>query len=166
MQKADEKAAKKQRKKRSQWEKEGKFRYLNRKLHLIREETRQGFKRMEARMRVLTNTLAPFMEIEEEYIVSVVCWDEGDQALLGLLQSRGDQGLTPTEACSAKELCRFHFKPYHIARRIQRMNKRLETELGKPVAESYSRRWIPTSFVQRCLTISEKEVKEECARAN
>jgi len=59
------------------------------------------------------------------------------------------------------ELHSSQFKPYHITRRIQRMNKRLKAELGKPVAESYSRRWILTSFVQRSLTGTEKEVEEE-----
>ena len=163
MQKTDEKAARNRRKKRSPWEKEGRFRYLNRKLLQIRDEMRQGFKRQETRMRVLTNTLAPFMEIEEEYIVSVVCQDEADEALLALLVSRGDQGMTPTEACCSQEMRRFRFKPYHITRRIQRMNKRLKEELDKSVAESYSRRWILTSFVQRSLTSTKREITEESA---
>ena len=161
MQKTEEKAAKNRRKKRSPWEKEGRFRYLNRKLQLIREEVRLGFKRQEARIRVLTNTLAPFMEVGEQYIMSIICRDEADEALLAYLVSKGDNGITPTEACTAKELRKYHFKPYHITRRIQRMNKRLKTELGKPVAESYSRRWILTSFIQKCITCSKEEVEED-----
>ena len=161
MQETQEKAAKKKRKKRSPWEKEGRFRYLNRKLQLIREEVRQGFKRMDSRLRVLTNTLAPFMEVDEQYIMSIICHDEADEALLAHLESKGDNGITPTEACNARELRRYHLKPYHITRRIQRMNKRLKTELGKPVAESYSRRWILTSFVQKSIGSPKEEVKEE-----
>lgn len=161
MQKTDKRAAKNRRKKRSAWEKEGKFRYLNRKLLQIRDEMRQGFKRQETRMRVLTNTLAPLMEVDEQYIMSIICQDESDEALLAYLISKGDQGITPTEACKAPELRRYRLKPYHITRRIQRMNKRLKTELGKPVAESYSRRWILTSFVQRSITSPKEEVEEE-----
>jgi len=48
-----------------------------------------------------------------------------------------------------------------ITSRIQRMNKRLKTELGKPVAESYSRRWILTSFVQKCITSPREDVERE-----
>ena len=80
-------------------------------------------------MRVLTNTLAPFMEVDEQYIMSIICRDEADEALLAYLESKGDNGITPTEACNAKELRRYRFKPYHITRRIQRMNKRLKAEL-------------------------------------
>jgi len=40
------------------------------------------------------------------------------------------------------------------------MNKRLKTELGKPVAESYSRRWILTSFVHNCIGSTKEEVEE------
>lgn len=161
MQKTEEKAAKNRRKKRSAWEKEGRFKYLNRKLQLIREEVRQGFKRVDSRMRVLTNTLAPFMEVDEQYIMSIICQDEADEALLAYLESKGDQGITPTEACRTPELRRYRFKPYHITRRIQRMNKRLKTELGKPVSESYSRRWVLTSFVQRSLTSPKEELEKE-----
>lgn len=125
---------------------------------------RRGFKRQETRMRVLTNTLAPFMEIDEQYIMSIICYDEADAALLSFLESKGDQGITPTEACNAKELRRYRFKPYHVTRRIQRMNKRFKTELGKPVAESYSRRWILTSFVQRSLTSSKEKVEKDLGK--
>ena len=106
---------------------------------------------MDSRMRVLTNTLAPFMEVDDQYVISIICRDEADEALLAYLKSKGENGVTPTEACNTKELRRYRFKPYHITRRIQRMNKRLKAELGKPVAESYSRRWILTSFVQQCI---------------
>jgi len=41
------------------------------------------------------------------------------------------------------------------------MNKRLKTELGKPVAESYSRRWILTSFIQKNITSPKEDVEEE-----
>lgn len=161
MQKSEEKAAKNQQRKRSGWEKEGRYRYLNRKLDTLRKEFRQGFKLLDTRMRVLTKTLAPFMEVEEEYITSVVCKDEGDLALLAYMVSKGDNGITPTEACQAKELSSFRFKPFHITRRVQRMNARFKAELGKPIAESYSRRWVLTNFVQKTLGSSKEDVHAE-----
>jgi len=92
LQKTDEKGAKKKTRKRSPREKEGRFRYLNQKLLQIRDEMRQSFKRQETRMRVLTNTLAPFMEVDEQYIMSIICHDEADEALLAYLISKGDGG--------------------------------------------------------------------------
>ena len=154
-----EKSAKKRR---SPWDKEGKFRYLHRKLDSIRKEVREGFKRQEARFRVLMNTLSPFLEgIHKDYIQEIVCRDEADEALLAYLVSKGDLGITPSEASAAKELGRFRFKPYHITRRIQRMNKRLKAELDKPLAESYARRWVMTSFAHKAWGATKEEILRE-----
>lgn len=158
---SEEKTAQKRKKHRSPWEKEGKFRYLNRKLLALRDETRAGFKRVEARQRVLINTLQPTLQFEEAYIVQVVCQDEADNVLLDYLVSQGDLGITPSEACQYQPLRKFKFKPFHITRRVQRMNKRLKIELGKPVAESYHRRWVITSFILKSVMASEEELKSE-----
>ena len=153
--------AKKTEKRRSPWDKEGKFRYLHKKLDQIRKEVREGFKRQDAQFRILFNTLSPFLaEIDKDYIMSTVCRDEADEALLAYLHSKGDQGITPTEACAAKELARFRFKPFNITRRIQRMNKRLKDELGKSVAEKHGRRWVMTSFAHRAWGATKEEISE------
>jgi hypothetical protein len=41
------------------------------------------------------------------------------------------------------------------------MNRRLQRELGKPLAESYMRRWVLTSFVLRAFGLSKQEVEAE-----
>ena len=146
---------------RSLWDKEGKFRYLNRKLDAVRRETRQGFRHVEKQLRIVLNCLAPFLEIDSDYLVSVVCQDEGDRALLDYLRSKGSIGITPTEACVAEELERFRFKPFHITRRIQRMNKRLEEDIGKPVATSYNRRWVLTRFAQQAFNATKEEINRD-----
>jgi len=143
---------------RSPWDREGKFRYLNRKLDAVRRETWQGFRHVEKQLRIILNCLAPFLEIDSDYLVSIVCRDEGDRALLDYLRSRGSIGITPTEACGAEELVRFRFKPFHITRRIQRMNKCLEEDIGKPVAASYNRRWVLTRFAQRAFNATREEI--------
>ena len=146
----------------SQAEKVGKFRYLNRKVDRLTEEMRKLRGMQEARFRVLFNALRPlFAEVDSEYIVNVVCEDEADVALLDYLRSKGDGGITPSEASAAKELRKFRFKPYHVTRRVQRMNRRLQRELGKPLAESYMRRWVLTSFVLRAFGLSKQDLEAE-----
>ena len=87
---------------RSQAEKVGKFRYLNRKVDRLTEEMRKLRGMQEARFRVLFNALRPlFAEVDSEYIVNVVCEDEADVALLDYLRSKGDGGITPSEASAA-----------------------------------------------------------------
>jgi hypothetical protein len=146
---------------RSPWDKEGKFRYLNRKLDAVRRETRQGFRHVEKQLRIILNCLAPFLEIDSDYLVSVVCRDEGDRALLHYLRSKGSIGITPTEACGAEELERFRFKPFHITRRIQRMNRRLEEDIGKPVAASYNRRWVITRFIHQAFNATNEKTNRD-----
>jgi len=159
LQNETQKAAITEPKPRTPWEKEGKYRYLHRKLDQIREEIREGFQRQEARFRLLLTTLSPFLEdISKDYVQQIVCRDEGDEALLAYLVSKGDLGITPAETCAAKELARFHFKPWHITRRMQRMNKRLKTELDKALAESYGRRWVITSFALKAWSAKKEEI--------
>ena len=121
-------------------------------------ETRQGFRHVEKQLRIVLNCWAPLLEIDSDYLVSVVCRDEGDWALLDYLRSKGSVGITPTEACGAEELERFRFKPFHITRRIQRMNKRLGEDIGKRVAASYNRRWVLTRFAQQSFNATKEEI--------
>lgn len=149
-------------KRRSQASKVGKFRYLNRKVDRLTDEIKKLRKDQEARFRVLFNALRPiFAEVDSDYIVGIVCEDEGDEALLDYLRGKGNAGITPSEASAAKELRKFRFKPYHITRKIQRMNRRLRRELGKPIAESYMRRWVLTSFVFRAFGRSKKDLEDD-----
>ena len=113
---------------------------------------------MDKQLRIILNCLAPFLEIDSDYLVSVVCRDEGDRALLDYLRGKGSIGMTPTEACGVEELERFCFKQFHITRRIQRMNKRLEADIGKPVAASYNRRWVITRFAQQVFNATREEI--------
>lgn len=156
------KTAKNDKQGRSQIDKLGKYRYLNRKVDRLTGEVKGLRKQINAKFRILFNALEPLLaEVNGDYIVETVCRDEGDLALLDYLRSKGDLGIAPTEACSSKELKRFRFKPYNITRRIQRMNKRLWSELGKRLAESYHRRWMLTSFVHKAFGSSKEEIETE-----
>jgi len=150
-----------QKKPRSPWDKEGKFVYLNRKLTEMRKEFKATMRRIETRLQVLTRSMQPFMTFEPDYILQVVCRDERDRALFDYLISQGDLGITPTEACVAKDLKGFKFKKFQVTRRIQRMNRRLQVELNRNVADSHGRRWVVTNFVLKSMNSDKDELKEE-----
>jgi hypothetical protein len=40
------------------------------------------------------------------------------------------------------------------------MNKRLEAEMGKPIAESHEHRWVLTRYVHRILGATKEEIEE------
>jgi len=157
----EEKTQRTRKKPRSAWDKEGKFVYLNRKLTEMRKEFRATMRRIETQLQVLTRTMQPFMTFEPNYIVQVVCRDEHDEALFDYLISQGDIGITPTEACIAEQLKPFKFKKFQVTRRIQRMNKRLQTELNKNVADSHGRRWVVTHFVLKAWSSGKDELEEQ-----
>lgn len=156
-----EKTQRIQKKPRSPWDKEGKFVYINRKLNEMRKEFRSTMRRIETRLQVLTRSMQPFMTFEPDYIVQVVCRDEHDRVLFDYLVSQGDLGITPTEACITKDLKGFKFKKFQVTRRLQRMNRRLQAELNRNVADSHGRRWVVTQFVLKSMNSGKDELREE-----
>jgi len=53
----------------------------------------------------------------------------------------------------------FKLDRFRVLRRIKRMNKRLEAEMGKPIAESRDHKWVLTRYVQRICGASKQEVE-------
>ena len=47
---------------------------------------------------------------------------------------------------------------FQVLRRIKWMNKRLEAEMGRPVAESREHRWVLTRYVHRILGATKEEI--------
>jgi len=76
---------------------------------------------------------------EKSLIERVVCEDEVDQEILRLLFETGSPGLLPKDL--ANKLERFGIKRHQVSGRILRMNKRLEKEFGKHVAEKRGWHW-------------------------
>ena len=147
---------------RSQAEKMGKFRYMYRRIERVEAEVRRLRVEVISHLEVVLNKLDPLLDqVSSDFVVDVVCEDEADVFLVDYMRSKGDGGITPSEASAAVELKRFRFKPYHVTRRVQRMNERLRKKLGKNFAESYMRRWVLTSFVERSFGLSKEEVVEE-----
>ena len=158
--KTSEKGATKPKKRRSQAEKVGRRKYMIKLLHRIENKIDDRFDKLDTRVRVLTNTLGDYMQVDKPYLVEVVCADEVDAALLHCLWAGGPVGISPKHVVKDPELSHFKLKPYHITRRIQRMNKRCRSELGKPVAEKRGRRWAITSFAEEAYRSTKEEIGE------
>jgi len=143
-------------KKRSQADKVGKFRCLNSKVAGLKADVRE-LKKM---VRMVTNSLSPFMDVDRESLERIVCKDEVDLALLDLLRAKGGLGTTPNEAIREDELKRYRLKPFHITRRIQRMNRRLKEALDRDLAVSVDRRWKLSLFARKMLADDVEEPDE------
>ncbi|NIR86919.1 helix-turn-helix transcriptional regulator [Candidatus Bathyarchaeota archaeon] len=59
----------------------------------------------------------------------------------------------------SKQHLHYYIRKMREARLIKRMNKRLEAEMGRPVAESREHRWVMTRYVHRIWGATKEEMK-------
>ena len=85
---------------------------------------------------------------EQSLIERIACKDEIDREILRLLFEAGSPGLLPKDL--SLKLDKFKVARHQISRRILRMNKRLEKEIGEHVAERRGWCWALTSFTIEC----------------
>jgi len=84
--------------------------------------------------------------------------DEVDQAILLELSTATSAGWSTTDIAE-RLLPEYKLNRFQILRRIKRMNKRLEGEIGRPVAESREHRWAMTRYVDRIWGATKEEMK-------
>ncbi len=127
-------------KKRSQEAKIGRVKYT---LQLVKGIQRD-IEEIKLTQRTILAGLKGLFHFEKPMIQKIVCSDEVDAELLELLYEAGNAGLLPKDL--ALSLVQFKVSRHQISRRILRMNKRLERELGERVAEKRGWHWALTGF--------------------
>ncbi|MDH5746669.1 MAG: hypothetical protein OEZ21_06930 [Candidatus Bathyarchaeota archaeon] len=145
----------KHRERRSEAEKVGRRKYIIKLLHRLEAK----IDRVDKRTRVIMASLSEYMDPGKDYLSMVVCRDEVDQAILWELSTATSEGWSTTEI-SERLLPEFKLNRFQILRRIKRMNKRLEAEMGRMVAESREHRWVMTRYVHRILGATKEEIEE------
>jgi hypothetical protein len=147
-------SAAKRKKQRSQAEKVGRRKYMIKMLHRLEAK----LDRVDKRTRVIMASLSHYMNPSQDYLSMVVCKDEVDEAILLELSAASSAGWSTTEI--AERLApEFKLDRFQVLRKIKRMNKRLEAEMGKPVAESREHRWVLTRYVHRILGATKEEIE-------
>ena len=96
-------------------------------------------------LRTIFAGLRSSFNFEQSLIERIACEDEADREIVHALFEAGSPGLLPREL--AAKLERFKVTRHQISRRILRMNKRLEKELGERIAEKRGWHWALSSFV-------------------
>jgi hypothetical protein len=140
---------------RSQAEKVGRRKYMIKMLHRLEAKV----DRIDKRTRVIMASLSHYMNPSQDYLSMVVCNDEVDQAILLELSAASSAGWSTTDI--AERLApEFKLDRFRVLRRIKRMNKRLEAEMGRPIAESREHRWILTRYVYRILGTTKEKIEE------
>ena len=140
------------RKKRKIWMKKGSYKYLLQLLHGIRREIRE----LRRTQRYMILGLEHTFLFDEDYIRSVACKDEVDEAILDELYIAGPVGKLPRDI--ALELSDYKLNPWNVTQRIRRMNKRLDRHIAKHVAEKRGLKWTLTNWAYSNWGATQEEV--------
>ncbi len=135
-----EKPVQNPKKKRSQSDKIGRLKYNQQLL----KQTLAEVEEVKLMLRTIFAGLKDYFNFEKPLIERIVCQDQVDQEILGLLYEAGSTGLLPKDL--QERLKQFRVTRHQISRRILRMNKRLEKEFGEKIAEKRGWHWALTGF--------------------
>ena len=136
-------------------QKYGKYKWIRTLIRRNAEENRE-IKRM---LKGLTYGLRHLVNFDSQYLIDMVCQDSRDGAILDVLHAAGANGLSPKEIHARVKGC--GLKYHHITRRIKRMNKQMQNEIGERVAEKVGRNWALSDFMLRNWSAKTNEIETE-----
>jgi hypothetical protein len=126
--------------KHSQSDKIGRLKYNQQLL----KQTLAEIEQVKLMLRTIFAGLKRSFIFDQSLIEGIVCTDEVDKEILQILREVGSAGMLPKDLQS--KLVSFKVTRHQISRRIIRMNRRLEKELGEQIAEKRGWHWALTSF--------------------
>ncbi len=139
---------------RSQAEKVGRLKYnqqlLKRALHDLEE--------VKLMQRTILTGLKGMFHFGRPVIQRITCIDEVDILILDHLYEAGGSGMLPKDL--AARLAQFKVRRHQVSRRILRINKRLESEIGEVLVEKRGWHWALTSFAFESWGDSESSLAE------
>ena len=94
------------------------------------------FEGIDRRIRMLAAGLRELFMLGEDYVSMVACEDEIDVALLNALREAGAAGRQSGELAAQLDI-----DHRLVSRRIHRMNKRMEQEIGENIIEKHGHKW-------------------------
>jgi len=86
----------------------------------------------------------------EDYVSMVACQDEIDVAILSALREAGATGRQSGEIAAQLDI-----DHRDISRRIQRMNKRMQQEIGEYIIQKQGHKWKVVSRLRRDFLLKE-----------
>ena len=93
-------------------------------------------RRIDRRTRMLAAGLRELFMLGEDYVSMVACQDEIDVAFLNALCEAGAAGRQSGELAAQLDI-----DHRDVSRRICRMNKRMEQEIGENIIEKHGHKW-------------------------
>lgn len=145
---ARQNTSKNHKKRRTQAEKVGRRKWIVRTLNRLEE----GQKRNERRLRMLMAGLRGLLIIEGDYISMVACRNKKDLMLLNALREAGSAGRQTAELAP---LLGINYR--RVNEVIDRMNRRMDQELGEHIIEKDGHKWKLIAKVRRDFAAEETD---------
>lgn len=134
--------------------KKGSYKYLLQLLHRIRCEILE----LRRTQRYMIQGLEHTFLFDDDYIKTIACKDDIDQAILDALYMAGPPGKLPRDI--AHELVEFKLNPWNVTQRIRRMNKRLNRHIAKHIAEKRGLKWALTNWAYHNWGATKEEIED------
>jgi hypothetical protein len=133
---------KKPHKKREEWDKEGKYKYINRRLKEMHEDIRrvmrlQGF--------IIKGLEHEFL-FSQDLLENQVSKDDVDRHILSELGASSRDGILPRDI--ARSVGLRSVTPKKVTQRIRQLNKRMQSLFGQNVAEKRGMTWAMTDWMR------------------
>lgn len=142
-------------KRRSEEEKYGKYKWLRILIRRNAEDSREI-------KRLLRGVLFELRHKDRDStdLLDLVCRDGRDAAILDVLREAGSSGVLPKDIYA--KVAKFGLQYHHISRRINAMNKKLKEELNERVADKVGSKWALSDFMRCNWSAADKaEIKAE-----
>jgi hypothetical protein len=110
----------------------------------VLKEIRRDVEEVKLMQRTICAGLRGLFNFKVPMITRIACVDEVDGAILDLLFESGRAGLLPKDL--SLKLGSYNVRRFQVTRRLHRMNRRLEKEIGECVAEKRGWHWALTGF--------------------
>lgn len=127
-------------KRRSQAEKIGRFKYNQQLL----KRALKDLEEVKLMQRTILAGLKGMFHFQKPMIQKIACVDEVDSEILEQLYESGITGMLPKDL--ATRLSQYKVRRHQVSRRILRMNKRLEKEIGEKLVEKRGWHWSLTNW--------------------
>ena len=125
---------------RSQVEKVGRLKYNQ----LLLKRALRDLNDVKLVQRTILAGLKGLFHFEKPMIQKIAYLDEVDEEILELLYEARNAGMLPKDVATRLES--FGIKRHHVSRRIQRMNKRVQKEIGETMIEKRGWHWVLKGF--------------------
>lgn len=116
-------------------------------LQLIKD-LRRDMEEIKLMQRTICAGLKGLFNFQKPMIQRIACGDEVDAEILEILYEGGSRGVLPKDVSA--RLGSYGVRRHQVTRRIQRMNRRMEKEIGERLVEKRGWHWALTASGSRC----------------